>query len=427
MLDAQLQQFFDKIDDGALRLGIVGTGGRESALHEMAKDAGLHFVFDMTANPVGFAVKQELDVILVGPEAPLVAGIVDDLETQGIVGVGPTQGASILEESKAFTVGMCKRYNIPIPESRIAQDPDVAWRLALDHNFMVVKADGLAGGKGVTVCDDFQAVKRAINEALVEKVFGTAGSTLVLQEKLVGEEVSHFWLCNGLDAKFIGSAHDYKTRYAPGHKGVNPNTGGMGAWSCEEDQYSAPEFVERVRRKIILPTLRALKELTGHEFRGVLYAGLMVVDGEPKLLEYNVRFGDPECQVLVTRYEPKSMLKNLIATAFPGGLEAAPPMSIIPGREAAVGVTLVRKEYPYPFTTTPSEIKGIAAVYAAGNNVYPAGMQNMHGRCYATGGRVGTVVAFADTVAKARHRLYTKPFPIFDDRDYRDDIAEGVA
>jgi phosphoribosylamine--glycine ligase len=436
----KLQEFFGKVDDGSASILIIGGGCREHALYQMARRAGLTRIYCAPGNAgirpaqrieqadaLDFARMVGIDAILVGPEVPLDDGFVDKAVAAGLVAVGPGKDAATLEASKAFTATLCQRFNIRAPLQCVAHDAVRAKTFARDFDLRVVKADGLAAGKGVKVCKTLDETFAAIDGA-----FGEAGKTVVLQQEMHGPDISSFWLCDGVPrhAKPVGVAYDLKLRYAPGYEGDNPMTGGMGGCALPDDSPLAEAIQEEVRREFVIPILCALEAMTSAVFRGVLYVGLMRdSEGRLRLLEINVRWGDPEGPLVIPRYEPKSLLKNMVATAFHGGLAIAPPLSIIPGREASAGVVLVRREYPGPLPEFPlHQITGIKEALDHGLEVCFGGVGGEEDEYFARGGRVMTVTRFARSVPEAREKLYRYKdhFPHFIGRDYRLDAGEGV-
>jgi phosphoribosylamine--glycine ligase len=310
---------------------LIGGGGREHALAWKLKqsplldtlycapgNAGIAGIADCVALDVrdhaavaSFCKEREIGLVVIGPEAPLVDGLTDDLEAQGIKVFGPSQAATKLEGSKGFTKDLCARAGIPtasyarFSDARAAKDYLTKQKLPI-----VIKADGLAAGKGVTIADTKADAEAAI-DACFSGAFGAAGSEVVIEEFLRGEEASFFALVDGRCALPLATAQDHKRAY-DGDRG--PNTGGMGAYSPAP--IMTPDLCNRVMREIIAPTVHAMAE-AGTPFKGVLYAGLMIEDGAPKLIEYNVRFGDPECQPLMLRLK-SDLLPALLATAKVG-------------------------------------------------------------------------------------------------------------
>jgi phosphoribosylamine---glycine ligase len=336
-----------------------------------------------------------IDLVVVGPEAPLVAGLVDDLAAAGIKAFGPRKAAAQLEGSKAFTKELCAEFGIPTAAFARFREADAAKSYVRERGApIVVKADGLAAGKGVVVAASVAEAEAAI-DAMLGGSLGAAGAELVIEECLVGEEASFFALCDGTTAIPLGTAQDHKRAF-DGDRGLN--TGGMGAYS------PAPvltrDMEARVMRDIIAPTLAGMRA-RGAPFVGVLYAGLMITAEGPKLIEYNVRFGDPECQVLMPRM--KTDLVAAMLAACDGMLRS---FDVRWWDEAALTVVMAAKGYPGAFERG-SEIKGIAEAEALDDVlVFHAGTREKNGRILANGGRVLNVTATGKTVAEAQARAY---------------------
>ncbi|MCT8991408.1 phosphoribosylamine--glycine ligase [Chelativorans sp. SCAU2101] len=392
---------------------LIGSGGREHALAwKLAASPLLGKLYAAPGNPgiarhaecvaldvrdheavVDFCRDNGVDLVVVGPEAPLVAGIADDLIAADIPVFGPTAAAARLEGSKGFTKDLCARYGIPT--AAYARFADA--RYAKDYVRsagapIVVKADGLAAGKGVTIATSEEEALAAI-DACFSGQFGE-GAEVVIEEFLEGEEASFFCLCDGKTALPFGTAQDHK-RVGEGDTG--PNTGGMGAYSPAP--VMSDEMIERTMREIIMPTLKGMEE-RGSPFIGVLYAGLMITKEGPKLIEYNVRFGDPECQVLMPRL--KDDLLALMKGAVDGQLAH---MSARWRDEAALTVVMAAEGYP----GTPqkgSPIRGLEAAEAEGADVFHAGTAMRDGALVANGGRVLNVTALGRTVTEARDKAY---------------------
>ncbi|MEM7652830.1 MAG: phosphoribosylamine--glycine ligase [Pseudomonadota bacterium] len=299
-----------------MKILVVGGGGREhalfwaisaspltEALYCAPGNAGIADVAECIDIPVtdldglvSFAQTQTIDLVVVGPEGPLVAGLVDRLQAVGIRAFGPTAAAAALEGSKAFMKDLCAKHGIPTAGYGVFSAPDEAKTFIQQHGApIVVKADGLAAGKGVIIAETVQDAESAVDDMLSGNAFGGAGATVVIEEFLTGEEVSFFAIVDGKTALPLASAQDHKAAY-DGDTG--PNTGGMGAYSPAPVMSEAMQA--RVMQEIIVPTVEAMAA-EGTPFKGVLFAGLMIDDSGPKLLEFNVRFGDPECQVLMMR------------------------------------------------------------------------------------------------------------------------------
>jgi phosphoribosylamine--glycine ligase len=334
-------------------------------------------------------------LVVVGPEAPLCAGIVDDLGAAGIKAFGPSRAAARLEGSKGFTKDLCKANAIPTAayERFAAAAPAKAYVQAKGAP-IVVKADGLAAGKGVVVAGSVAEAEAAI-DMIFAGGLGAAGAEVVVEEFLHGEEASFFALCDGESAIALASAQDHKRAF-DGDRG--PNTGGMGAYSPAP--VMTPELSRRAMDEIVLPTVAAMKAM-GAPYRGVLYAGLMITARGPKLIEYNVRFGDPECQVLMLRLmsdlvpallaSSDGMLKNFDLRWYP---------------DAALTVVMAANGYPGSYAKG-SVIDGLdAAAQVEGVEIFHAGTVAENGRIVANGGRVLNVSALGKTVAEAQSRAY---------------------
>jgi phosphoribosylamine--glycine ligase len=333
------------------------------------------------------------DLVVIGPEAAVEAGLGEALEAAGIPCFGPTAAAGRLESSKAFTKAFCERHHLPTSAYRICEDVEAA-KAALAHFEppYVIKADGLAAGKGVVIAADLRTAYAAIDDAF-SGGFGEAGSTVVIEEYLEGEIGSLFALCDGRTAMLFGWAQDHKRAF-DGEQG--PNTGGMGAYSPAP--VMTPEITTRAVREIIEPTVRGLKA-RGTPYQGVLYAGLMLTADGPKLIEYNARFGDPECQVLMPRL--KSDLLTALLAARDGKLQPLEWRD-----EAALTVVMASNGYPGSYEKG-HVITGLEEAAALpGVMVFHAGTERRGDDIVAVGGRVLNVTALGMDVAEARSRAY---------------------
>src|ERR1700722_18279924 len=344
---------------------------------------------------IAFCRAQAIDFVVVGSETPLCAGIVDDLAAAGIKAFGPSKAAAPLEGSKGFTKELCREHGIPPAayERFTAAAPAKAYVRARGAP-IVVKADGLAAGKGVVVATSVEEAEAAV-DTMLGGGLGSAGAEVVIEEFLAGEEVSFFALCDGDTAIPLASAQDHKRAF-DGDRG--PNTGGMGAYSPAPAL--TPELARRAMDEIVLPTVRAMKA-RGTPFRGVLFAGLMLTPDGPKLIEYNVRFGDPECQVLMLRLM-SDLLPALIACS--DGMLKNFDLRWYP--DAALTVVMAAKGYPGSYAKG-SVIKGLEAAAAVeGVQIFHAGTLASGGRILANGGRVLNVAALGKTVGEAQRRAY---------------------
>ncbi|RMF24370.1 MAG: phosphoribosylamine--glycine ligase [Deltaproteobacteria bacterium] len=416
------------------RILVVGSGGREHALAwKIASDPGVERVFaapgsaaiGMVAECVDVgagdleglaraARDRRVDVTVVGPEAPLAAGIADRFAQEGLPVFGPCAAAARLEASKAFTKEILDAAGVPTAAYRVFTEPEAARRYARELGFpVVVKADGLAAGKGVTICHGAAEADEAITDALERGRFGEAGKRIVVEEFLEGEEASFLALVDGTRALPLEPSQDHKAVF-DGDRG--PNTGGMGAYSPAP--VVTPELAGEICRTIVEPTIAALRD-RGIDYRGVLYAGLMICNGRPKVLEYNVRFGDPECQPLMMRM--RSSLTELIEACVAGDLSGAS----IEWGEAAACVVMSAAGYPGEYRKG-AVIEGIDAAESDPRvTVFHAGTaRDEQGRWRTAGGRVLGVTALGDSVGDAVGRAYAAVGKIsWDGAHYRRDIG----
>jgi len=400
-----------------MRVLVVGSGGREhalawaiaasplvDALYCAPGNAGIAEEAECVpigatdiAGLVGFCRRERIDFAVVGPEAPLVLGLVDALEAAGIPAFGPSAAAAALEGSKAFAKDLCTCAQIPTAAHRRFRDPAAAKAFIAGHGApIVVKADGLAAGKGVTVATDLDTAYRAVDAALIERRFGDAGHEIVVEDFLTGQEASFHALVDGKTALPLATAQDYK-RVGDGDTG--PNTGGMGGPS--PSPYLTPALEGTVMERIILPAVAAM-EREGRPLKGVLYAGLMLTEAGPMLLEFNVRFGDPEAQVLMMRLM-SDPLPALIA-ARDGVLGS---VDLRWHAEHAVCVVMAARGYPDE-PERGSEIRGLADAAADPKvKIFHAGTRRDGERLLADGGRVFGVTALGQDLVAARGRAYT--------------------
>src|SRR4051794_33824817 len=395
---------------------VIGSGGREHALcwaiagspladrvYCAPGTAGIEedaecvpIAATDTPGIVDFCRRNGIDFVVVGPEAPLVAGTVDALEAEGIAAFGPSAAAAALEGSKAFMKDLCAREGIPTAAYRRFRDAAMAKAYIAAHGApVVVKADGLAAGKGVVVALTIAEANAAVDAMLGEGRFGRAGAEIVVEDFLTGEEASFFALVDGTDALPLAAAQDHKRAF-DGDTG--PNTGGMGAYSPAP--CVTPAIEGAVMERIVLPTVRAMAR-DGRPFKGLLYAGLMLTDAGPKLLEYNVRFGDPECQALLMRL--KSDLLPALLAARDGVLR---DVDLRWYDETALCVVMAAPGYPdNPLRGT--EIRGLAAAASDSDvKIFHAGTRREDDRLIADGGRVLGITALGTDLATARARAY---------------------
>jgi phosphoribosylamine--glycine ligase len=417
-----------------MKILLVGGGGREHALAwTIARSPMVDALFAAPGNPgiarhascvdipvdaqddlVALARRERIDLTVIGPEAPLVAGLTDRLTTAGLTVFGPSARAAAIEGSKVFAKNLMLRAGIPTARFSTFERPDDARRYCRDVGVpLVVKADGLAAGKGAIVCRTLEEADTAIAQCMEQRVFGASGARVVVEEFLVGQEVSFFVLANGRDPLPLAAAEDHKTIF-DGDRG--PNTGGMGCYSPVAAFDGACE--KQVMETIVRPTLAALAR-EGAAYRGVLFVGLMLTAQGPKVVEFNCRFGDPECQALMVR-APGDLVPLLLTAARGEAWPAAPAWPPI----ASACVCVASGGYPGLYDTG-RPIRGIEAAEALpGVQVFHAGTATRAGRLVTAGGRVLGVTGVADTLERAIATAYAAVRQIaFDGMHYRSDIG----
>jgi phosphoribosylamine--glycine ligase len=394
---------------------LIGSGGREHAL--AWKIAGSPLLTKLWCAPgnvgianeaecvtldvadhvavIAFCRANKVDLVVIGPETPLVAGIVDDLTSAGIKAFGPSKLAAQLEGSKGFTKDLCSEFDIPTGAyGRFDNAPEALAHVRDQGAPIVIKADGLAAGKGVVVAKTPAEAEDAI-KMMFEGGFGVAGAEVVIEEYLEGREVSFFALCDGETAIPLASAQDHKRVF---DHDEGPNTGGMGAYS--PTPFVTPEIHDQIMQRIIGPTIAGMKA-RGTPFKGILYAGLMLTAQGPKLFEYNVRFGDPECQVLMLR-----MMSDLVPAMLASCDGQLKNFDLRWFPEAAVTVVMAAKGYPGDYAKG-SVIRGLdEAAKVEGAEIFHAGTAAKDGGVVANGGRVLNVCASGKTVTEAQKRAY---------------------
>ncbi len=421
-----------------MKVLLVGSGGREHALAwKLAKSANVDELFCAPGNPgigryaelseviaedvggiVSLVNETEHDLVVVGPEAPLVLGLADELRSDGVPTFGPSAAAARIEGSKSWANDLMGRYGVPCPQSLTFDDASQAIHHveSQPQGGIVVKADGLAAGKGVTVPDSHAEAVTAIADALDRRAFGEAGSIIVIEERLIGPELSVFAFVDGETVSTPVAARDYKRAFE-GDEGAN--TGGMGAYTSP--YLCPPDDLEHIRETVLDPIARALVA-EGCPYQGVLYAGLMLTDDGPQVIEFNCRFGDPECEPLMLRLD--SDLAEICAAVAEGRLADIP---VVWNDNCAVGVVVVSSNYPADYETgypidgeLPDE---------EGRVVFHAGTSNDDcGRLITSGGRVMVATASSPvSVEDARVEAYSLASGIkFTDSRYRQDIALGA-
>jgi phosphoribosylamine--glycine ligase len=412
---------------------IVGSGGREYSIGlALAKDEKVDKLYFSPGNGAtdalgenidmkdyhalaDFAKKEEIGLTIVGPEAPLVDGIVDIFKEKGLVIFGPSKDASQLEGSKIFMKNFLSKYEIPT--AKFIETDDLAKATAFIETLeapIVVKADGLCAGKGVIIAQTHAEAKEAAAGMLSGESFGDAGKAIIVEEFLDGYELSVFAICDGENFKILPAAQDHK-RLLDGDKG--PNTGGMGAYAptplVNDDIYN------QVNEKVVIPTLEGMRK-EGMPFEGVLFIGIMIVNGEVKVLEYNVRFGDPECEILMPLIE--SSVFDLFYKAATKDLDN---LHIKISNRVSVGVVMASKDYPYK-SSMPAEIVVDKIVHETLKEAHIsyAGVSKEEGKLFATGGRVLVCVGLGNSVQEARDRAYMLAGQVhFFGKKFRNDIA----
>jgi phosphoribosylamine---glycine ligase len=399
-----------------VRVLVVGSGGREHALcwalsaspllsklYSAPGNGGISAVAECV--PIGaedipglvrFAREQRIELVVPGGEGPLVAGLTDAMESAGIPCIGPTMAAARLEGSKSFAKEVCDAACIPTARWQRFEDADSARAFVRRHGApLVVKADGLAAGKGVVVASTEAAALVAIDALMTERRFGAAGAAVVIEECLAGQEVSFFALCDGKQAVPLGAAQDHKR---VGEGDIGPNTGGMGAYA--PPPAFTPDLEQVTMERIVRPTLAEMAR-RGTPFRGVLFAGLMLTSDGPKLIEFNVRLGDPECQVIMLRLQ-SDLLPALMA-ARDGELRH---FAVRWRKEAALGVVLAARGYPEA-PDLAGEIRGLREAAAIPRvEIFHSGTRLEDARVLPAGGRVLTVCATGTDLRQARDAAY---------------------
>ena len=395
-----------------MNLAVIGSGGREHSICYKLKQSnkinklicipGNAGTRDLAEN-INIDIKnfheilkiikvKKIDIVIIGPEEPLVNGIVDFLSNEGVRVLGPDKFASKLEGSKAFMKDLCKRNNIPTAKFGVFEDYNSAVQFILNNKTpIVVKADGLAAGKGVSICKSVEDAKIKIKEILDGKF--KSSRKVVLEEFLQGEELSYFVISDNNCYKFFGSAQDHKK---VGEGDVGPNTGGMGAFS--PSSLLNDELENKIKKKIIEPTLNEMKKM-GHPYSGFLYAGLMISNGEPYLIEYNIRMGDPECQVLMMRL--KTDLLEILDLVTKNELKK---IKIEWEDDYAITVVLCAKGYPGNYIKD-SEIKNIKKINTDEyNQIFHAGTCYKDNKIFSNGGRVLNITSKASKLKAARDK-----------------------
>jgi len=416
---------------------IIGAGGREYSIGlAIKKDKNIENIYFAKGNGatenIGtnidisdfeelaqFVIKNKVDLTIVGPEQPLVDGIVEVFESHNLAIFGSSKGASQLEGSKIFMKNFLKKHNIPTAKFIETSSLEESYRFIETLNIpIVVKADGLCGGKGVIIAQSHEEAKKSAGEMLSGNLFGDAGTKIIIEEFLDGFELSVFAIADGKNYKILPPAQDHK-RIFTGDKG--PNTGGMGAYA--PTPLADETLMKKIEDRIIAPTLDGMAK-DGNSFTGVLFAGIMVVNGEPITLEFNVRFGDPECEILMPLIE--TPISEILYKATQGKLDE---VDIQISKKVAVGVVIASKDYPFK-SSIPAEIiidKIVHQDLIENTHISFAGVSQEDGKLYATGGRVLVAVGLGENIKEARDRAYMLCGQIhFSGKQFRTDIAYQV-
>lgn len=394
---------------------IIGSGGREYSIGLALSKEKIHTIYFSPGNGATdklgtninikdydklaiWAKDNNIELTIVGPEAPLTEGVVDIFRTHNLNIFGPTKNAALLEGSKVYMKNILKKYGIPTAAFLETNEIEKAFKFIDTMNLpIVVKADGLCAGKGVIIAATKDEAKKAVSEMLSGQAFGSAGENVVIEEFLDGYELSMFAICDGENFKLLPAAQDHK-RIGDGDTG--PNTGGMGAYA--PTPLVNDEIYEKVKSRIVRPTLDGMK-LEGAPFEGVLFIGLMIVKGEPITLEFNVRFGDPECEVIMP------LLATSVSELFyKGATKQLDSLDIKFKDEYAVGVVMASGNYPYG-NSEPTEIivdEIVDEDIANNTHISYAGVTKEDGKIFATGGRVLVCVGQGNSIKQARDRAY---------------------
>ena len=394
-----------------MNLAVLGSGGREHAIcYKLKQSSKIKKLFCIPGNAGTQKIaknikadisnfdklyqvikKNKIELVIVGPEQPLVDGIVDYLNKKKVRVFGPDKYASQLEGSKAFMKNLCRKHNIPTANFGIFDNFDDASKFIKKNGApIVVKADGLAAGKGVSICTSVEEALKNTKEILDGKF--KSSKRVVLEEFIEGEEISYFTIVDKNSYHFFGSAQDHKR---VGENDTGPNTGGMGAYS--PSALLTKELENKIKQKIIQPTLKAMKDL-GHPYRGFLYAGLMINKDEPYLIEYNIRMGDPECQVIMMRL--KTDLLEIIDSIINNKLNN---IKIKWSKKNSITIVLCAKGYPLNYLKN-SEIKNLSKIKLDDSNqIFHAGTYSKNNKIYSNGGRVLNITSCSESLVKARN------------------------
>ena len=409
---------------------IIGSGGREYSIgYAMKNEAEVFYAPGNGATEkfatnidisdfeelVSFVKENGIELTIVGPEQPLVDGIVNVFKSHNLAIFGPTKEAAQLEGSKVYMKNFLKKYNIPTASYIETSSQESAFNFIdeMPNLPIVVKADGLCAGKGVIIASTKEEAKDTVKDMLSGESFGEAGKKVIVEEFLDGYELSMFAICDGKDFVLLPAAQDHK-RVGDGDTG--PNTGGMGAYA--PTPLVNEEIYEKVKTRVIKPTLKGMQE-EGSPYEGVLFIGVMVVNGEPIILEYNVRFGDPECEELMTLID-----SSVYDMFYYGATKELDKIDVKVSDKTAVGVVVASENYPYSSSIPAEIIIDEEKLSTLNGNISYAGVKKIDGKLMATGGRVLVCIGFGDNVKSARDEAYKIVECVnFNGMKYRKDIA----
>lgn len=420
-----------------MKVAVIGSGGREHAIaYKLKESKKLSELYIIPGNPgtellgknveldssnhieiIEFCNNNKINLVVIGPEIPLVDGLADSLRENGINVFGPNKNAAMIEGDKSFSKDLMKKYNIPTADYKVFEKKDfnVAINYLDEINYpTVIKASGLAAGKGVAICESKQEAEEYINQCFNKSIFGSSGETLVIEEFLEGEETSIFAITDGDDFVLLPASQDHKRRF---DGDMGPNTGGMGAYAPAP--LVTKEILNRISEKIIIPTLQAMKS-EGRKYNGCLYAGLMIKNGEPSVVEFNCRFGDPETQVVLPILEGDFL--ELINSSAKGSINKD---AISTSNKIAVGVVAASEGYPGSYNKG-MEISGIEKAENENVIIFHAGSKIENNILKTNGGRVLTVTAISENnILSAKKSAYDAISKIhFDGIVYRNDISD---
>ena len=418
-----------------MNVAVIGSGGREHAIAlKINESSSLDKLYVVPGNPgtdsfannvdidysnhqdlIDFCYTNKIDLVVIGPEIPLVDGLADSLRKADINVFGPNNDAARIEGDKSFSKGLMQKYNIPTATYKVFNKTEINESLnylEMINYPTVIKASGLAAGKGVAICESKESAEKYIKQCFNESIFGSSGETIIIEEFLQGEEVSIFAITDGDDFVILPSAQDHKRRF---EGDLGPNTGGMGAYAPAP--IVTEEILNRISQKVIIPTLEAMKQ-EGKQYNGCLYAGLMIKNGEPSVVEFNCRFGDPETQVVLPIIEGDFL--QLLNSAAKGSIDKT---SVSVTNKHAITVVAASEGYPLKYKKGII-ITGVEKADTENTIVYHAGTIKDSGTLYTNGGRVLNVTGISDSLVNSKNYAYKSLEKIkYDGKVYRTDIG----